>query len=129
MEAALAGTRGVLVVCFLLSAVWLSSLPGVRRCGGRHGPGSRLGLLGLFVLGVCFWVLIAEMIKERRRALFLCVFVDYWNKVLYEVLKCFFQQKLYYFRYIYSNGRKTRLTENGVSPEPNLCWCKLNTLD
>ena len=125
MEAALAGTRGVLVVCFLLSAVWLSSLPGVRRCGGRHGPGSRLGLLGLFVLGVCFWVLIAEMIKERRRALFLCVFVDYSNEI------CRgggVQQELYYFRYIYSNGRKTRLTENGVSPEPNLCWCKLNTL-
>ena len=44
----------------------------------------------------------------------------------------FFQQKLYYFRYIYlvySSGRKTRLTGNGISPEPNLCWCKLNTLD
>ena len=39
---------------FLLPAVWLSSLPGVRSCCGRHGPGSRLGLRGLFVLGFCF---------------------------------------------------------------------------
>ena len=54
MEAALAGIRGVLFVCFMLSTVWLSSLPGIRCCGGRHGPGSRLGLLGLFVLGFCF---------------------------------------------------------------------------
>ena len=41
----------------------------------------------------------------------------------------FFQQKLYYFRYTYSKGKKTRLTGNGMSPELNLCWCKLNTLD
>ena len=49
MEAALTGISGMLFVCFLLSVVWLSSLRGIRSCGGRHGLGSRLGLLGLFV--------------------------------------------------------------------------------
>ena len=44
MEAALTGICDVLFVCFLRSAVWLSSLPGVRSCGGRHGPGSGSGL-------------------------------------------------------------------------------------
>ena len=34
---------------FLLSVVRLSSLRGIRSCGGRHGLGSLLGLLGLFV--------------------------------------------------------------------------------
>ena len=24
---------------------------------------------------------------------------------------------------------ETRLTENGVPPEPNLCWCKLNIIN
>ena len=48
MEAALTGISGMFV-CFLLSVVWLSSLRGIRSCGGRHGLGSRLGLLGLFV--------------------------------------------------------------------------------
>ena len=48
IEAALTGISGMLV-CFLLSVVWLSSLRGIRSCGGRHGLGSRLGLLGLFV--------------------------------------------------------------------------------
>ena len=48
MEAALTGTSGMLLVCFLLSVVWLYGLRGVRSCGGL---GSRLGLLGgLFVL-------------------------------------------------------------------------------
>ena len=54
MEAALTGVRGVLSVCFLLSDVWLSNLPGVRSCGGRHGPGSPSGLFVLFVSGFCF---------------------------------------------------------------------------
>ena len=49
MEAALTGISGMLFVCFLLSVVWVSSLRGIRSCGGRHGLGSRLGLLGLFV--------------------------------------------------------------------------------
>ena len=49
MEAAMTGISGILFVCFLLSVVWLSSLRGIRSCGGRHGLGSRLGLLGLFV--------------------------------------------------------------------------------
>ena len=31
-----------------------SCLRGVHYCGGRHGIGSRLGLLGLFVLGFFF---------------------------------------------------------------------------
>ena len=34
--------------------LWLSSLRGVRSCGGRHGLGSRLGLLGLFVFSFLF---------------------------------------------------------------------------
>ena len=49
MEAALTGISGMLIVCFLLSVVWLSSLRGIRSCGGRHGLGSRLGLFGLSV--------------------------------------------------------------------------------
>ena len=49
MEAALTGISGMMFVYFLLSVVWLSSLRGVRSCSGRHGLGSRLGLLGLFV--------------------------------------------------------------------------------
>ena len=49
MEVALTGISGMLIVCFMLSVIWLSSLRGIRSCGGRHGLGSRLGLLGLFV--------------------------------------------------------------------------------
>ena len=36
MEAALTGISGMLFVCFLLSVVWMSSLRGIRSCGGRH---------------------------------------------------------------------------------------------
>ena len=59
MEAALTDISGMLIVCFQLSVVWLSSLQGIRSCGGRHmhGLGSRLGLRGLFVyrfLLLCF---------------------------------------------------------------------------
>ena len=49
MEAALTGISGMLFVNFLLSVLWLSSLRGVRSCGGRHGLVSRLGPLWLFV--------------------------------------------------------------------------------
>ena len=49
MESALTGISGMLFVGFLLSVRWLSSPRGIRSCGGRHGLGSRLGLLGLFV--------------------------------------------------------------------------------
>ena len=49
MEAALTCISGMWIVCFLLSVIWLSSLRGIRSCGGRHGFGSRLGLLPLFV--------------------------------------------------------------------------------
>ena len=44
----------MLFAYFLLPVVCLSSLRGVRSCGGRHGAGSRLGLLELFVVGFCF---------------------------------------------------------------------------
>ena len=54
MEAALTGISDMVFVCFLLSVVWLSSLRGIRSCGGRHGLSSRLGLLGLFVLDFYF---------------------------------------------------------------------------
>ena len=57
MEAALTGISGMLFVCFMLSVVWLSSLRGIRSCGGRHGLGSRLGLLGLFVFTCRFLLL------------------------------------------------------------------------
>jgi len=57
---AFTGVRGVLPVCFLLSDVWLSSLPGVGSCGGRHSPGSRSGLLVLFVSGFRVYVSIAD---------------------------------------------------------------------
>ena len=49
LEAALTDISGMLFVCCLLSVVWLSSLRGIRSCGGRHGLDSRLGQLGLFV--------------------------------------------------------------------------------
>ena len=49
MEATLTGISGKLFVCFMLSVLWLSNLRGIRSCGGRHGLGSRLGLLGLFI--------------------------------------------------------------------------------
>ena len=52
MEAALTGTSGMLFVGLLLSVVWLSGLRGFRGCGGRHGLGSRFGMLGL--LGFSF---------------------------------------------------------------------------
>ena len=49
MEAALTAISGRLLAYFLLSVPWVSSLRGVRSCGGRHGLGSRLVLLGVFV--------------------------------------------------------------------------------
>ena len=42
-------------------------------------------------------------------------------------IKCFFSRR-YDISGTYSLLRN-RLTENGMSPEPNLCWCKLNILD
>ena len=33
---------------FSLSVLWLPNPRGVRSCGGRHGLGSRFGLLGMF---------------------------------------------------------------------------------
>ena len=54
MEAALTGMSDMLFVWFLFSFLWLSSLRGVHGCGGRHGLGSRLGLLGLFVFSFLF---------------------------------------------------------------------------
>ena len=56
MEVAFTGVRGVLPVCFLLSDVWLF----VGSCGGRHSPGSRSGLLVLFVSGFRVYVSIAD---------------------------------------------------------------------
>ena len=42
----------VMFVYYLLAVSWLSininSVRGVRRCGGRHDLGFRLGMLGLF---------------------------------------------------------------------------------
>ena len=52
MEAVLTGISGILLVNFLLSVLWLSSLRGVRSCGRHRGLGSRLGLLGLFFIPV-----------------------------------------------------------------------------
>ena len=39
----------MLIVCFLLSVVWLSGLRSVPNCRGRHDFGSRSGQLGLLV--------------------------------------------------------------------------------
>ena len=39
----------------------------------------------------------------------------------------YFPQQLYYSSIILA--LETRLTENGIPPEPNLCWGKLNTSD
>ena len=41
----------------------------------------------------------------------------------------FFQQKLYYFQYIYVSGWKHALRKTAYLPNQNLCWCKLSTLD
>ena len=49
IEAVLTGISGMLFVNFMLSLLWLSSLRGVRSCGGHRGLGSRLGLVELFV--------------------------------------------------------------------------------
>ena len=54
MGAALTRISGMSFVYFLVSVLWLSSLRGIRSCGGRHGLGSRLGLLGLFVFSFLF---------------------------------------------------------------------------
>ena len=35
-------------VYYLLAVFWLSSVRGVRGCGGRHDLGFRVGMLGLF---------------------------------------------------------------------------------
>ena len=48
MEAVLTGISGMLFANIMLSVLWLSSLRGVRSCGGHYGLGSRFGLLGLF---------------------------------------------------------------------------------
>ena len=67
LEVVLTGIRGMLFVCFLLSFVWLSTLRGVLSCGA-HGPGSRLGLLGLFILGFVLRSLLkAENIKQNLK--------------------------------------------------------------
>lgn len=51
MEAAMAGTIGILFVPCLLSVFRLSGLRGVFSCGSRRGPRSSFGL---FVFSVCF---------------------------------------------------------------------------
>ena len=56
----------------LTLVLWLSTLRGVRSCGGRHGLGSPLGLFGLSVFSLCFKVLLrpgtndAKMIRNIR---------------------------------------------------------------
>ena len=45
------------------------------------------------------------------------LFVDYSNKIFYRYrLKYFFQQKLFYFQYIYSSGRKHALRKTAYLP-------------
>ena len=46
-EPALTGIS-VMFVYYLLAVFWLSSVRGVRGCGGRHDLGFRVGMLGLF---------------------------------------------------------------------------------
>ena len=41
--------------CIFCSVFSLASLRGVRRCGGRHGLGSPVDLLGLIVFSFLFW--------------------------------------------------------------------------
>ena len=50
MEAVLTGISRMLLTKFLLSVLWLSSLWGVRSCGGHRGLDSRLRLRWFFVL-------------------------------------------------------------------------------
>ena len=70
IEAALTAISDMLFVCFLLSVVWLSSLRGIHSCGGRHGLGFRLGLLGLFVFMFLLFRLRlkAKTIKQKPKA-------------------------------------------------------------
>ena len=60
MEAALTGISGMMFVCFLLSVL---CLPSVRSCGGRHGLGSRLDLLGLFVIS---FLLLGPFLSKKK---------------------------------------------------------------
>ena len=53
---------------FLLSIPLLSSLRDVRSCGGRHGLGSRLCLLGLFVFRFLVFGLIKKLLTRTRKA-------------------------------------------------------------
>ena len=67
-------------------------------------------------------------LKSLRRyapGIYFCVCsCRYSNKIFHKMLV--FQQKTYYFQYIYILAS---LTENGIPPEPNPYWCKLNILD
>ena len=63
MEAALIGYQRQLFVYFLLSVLSLSSLRGVRSCGGRLGLGSRLDLLGLFVIS---FLLLGPFLSKKK---------------------------------------------------------------
>ena len=58
---------------------------------------------------------------------FFCVFFLIIRKK-YSIKMFLAAEAILFPAYICSNGGKTRLTENGVPPEPNL-WCKLNTSD
>ena len=48
-------------------------------------------------------------------------------RIKYSIKMFFLAEAILFPVYIRYNGRKTRLTENSISPEPNLFWCKLNT--
>ena len=68
-------------------------------------------------------------VKELCGAFFFvcfCWLLDYSNKI--------FSKNIFFSRrntisgmYTYSKRRETRLAENGISPEPNLCSCKHST--
>ena len=104
------------------------------RGGGEHGCRFNFVrsfcfiFVSFFVHFFCLWYSLSHHLQgrvhDRDLVGFFCVC---FSSLLGYAIKTFFS--VYYFRYISSSGRKTHLKENGVSPEPNLCWCKLNALD
>ena len=60
-----------------------------------------------------------QPLTKKSHAGNFCVFCCYSNKILpgiYLEVNCFFQQKLYYFQYIYSSGGKHALRKTAYFP-------------
>ena len=111
--------------------MWLRVYPGiafVAKSGLSILPGSP-GMLGIRSTRSVSTFSGRNGIKELSRAFVLvCVLLIIRIQLFYE--NVFSAEAMPFPVYIYHcRGRKRRLAENGISPEVNLCWCKLNILD